>query len=152
MEILSRNFLLEVTKPDGEKTNVAFTGEDALVAIAYAEVITPQIKRLCDGYEQVDPNKIGFDEQLTGLAIAQATLRLSQEVSTDVELFSRGVLVLSALTETWDRMNQLTFKHLAGLNQQSPEIFRRLAQLQQQERQLAEHRELLDVFRQLQAK
>lgn len=152
MDISSRSFSLEVTKPDGKKTEVSFTGKDALMAIAYAEVMTPQIKRLCDGYEQVDPNKRGFDEQLTGLAIAQATLKLSQEVSTDTELFSRGVLGLSALTETWDRMNQLTFKHLAGLNRQSPEFLRRQVQLQQQERQLAEHRELLDVFRQLQAK
>lgn len=151
MDISSRSFTLEMTRPDGRKTDVSFTGEDALMMIAYAEVMTPQIKRLC-GYEQVDPNKIGFNEQLTDLAIAHATLRLSQEVATDTELFFRGFLGLSALTEAWGRMNQLTFEYLAKLDSQSPEFLRRQVQLQQQEQQLVKHRETLAVFFQLLAK
>lgn len=153
MDILSRCFRTEVIRPDGRKSEVSFTGEDALMAIAYSEVMTPQIERLCDGLEQRDPSKRGFDEQLTDLAVAQAALmRLSQEITTDDDLLSRGVLALTALTQSWDRMNELKFQYLAVLNSRSPEFLQRQAQLQDQEQQLAKHRVLLTVFSGLQTK
>lgn len=152
MDILSRCFHAEVLRPDGRTSEVSFTGEDALAAIAYAEVLTPQIKRLCDGLEQRDPSKRVFDEQLIDVVIAQAALKLSQEVTTDDGLLSRGVSALTALTRSWDRMNELTFQYLTVLNSRSPEFLQRQAQLQQQERQLAEQQQLLRIFRQLQAK
>lgn len=88
MDILSRHFHTEVLKPDGRKSEVSFTGEDALAAIAYAEVLAPQIERLCDGLEQRDLSKGSFDERLIDLVVAQAALNLSQEVTTDDGLLS----------------------------------------------------------------
>lgn len=149
MNILDKEFKARINVTPLKEETVTVTGKELLSIIAQAKVLTPQLLRLKEGYENLDPSKRGFDEKLTSIAIAEETERLSGQITSGQILALEGVAALAKLATAWDEVNQLTFEHINQLQAGSPEYNKRLIQLQGQERNLDNARIDLEIFTQL---
>lgn len=149
MEISELEFRAKINITPLEAETVTVTGGELLSWIARANVITPQLLRLKEGYVNLDPSKKGFDQELTAIAIAQETEKLSTEIDSSQILALEGIATLTKLAAAWDEVNQLTLGYINQLQADSQEYNKRLLQLQGQEQKLNDAKMALGIFSQL---